>query len=482
MSGIFGSTILEVAIGLFFIYFLLSIVCSSVNEVVAGIFKLRSKYLERGITNLLCDHDLAENVLTHPLIKAMGNTRLEPRLIHGLVERFSGTGKAGLPSYIPARTFALALFDSLAPAIEGPATVDRLRQAAVDLGNRAARASGNVSAAAVAERRRSIGRALVNLIDASQSPHRAAVTVDQVRRLIDNFETATTGDPQAPARLKQAVDYAVLDAIAREARSLQASPPAQQLLDLIRTGQSSVNSTRAFVEGLPENTDDQKAVKARLWQAVTRTSGVLESVRREVLLVPDSDARKAVLALLATAQGDLDAARNSVEVWFDNAMDRVSGVYKRRTQVFLLTIALLISAVLGVDTIRIATTLAQNASLRAALVNEATRVTNSGSQQPAQEITPVLNQLKALNLPIGYDDYPGSPQSLVPSASWAQWATWIVDKLFGLLATTFAIALGAPFWFDVLTKASNLRTSGPPPAKPNSTPAASEPAESGSVV
>ncbi len=32
MGGLFGSTILEVALSLFFIYFLLSLMCSHINE------------------------------------------------------------------------------------------------------------------------------------------------------------------------------------------------------------------------------------------------------------------------------------------------------------------------------------------------------------------------------------------------------------------------------------------------------------------
>ena len=33
------------------------------------------------------------------------------------------------------------------------------------------------------------------------------------------------------------------------------------------------------------------------------------------------------------------------------------------------------------------------------------------------------------------------------------------QKVFGLLITIFAVTLGAPFWFDVLSKVANLRNS-----------------------
>jgi hypothetical protein len=37
-----------------------------------------------------------------------------------------------------------------------------------------------------------------------------------------------------------------------------------------------------------------------------------------------------------------------------------------------------------------------------------------------------------------------------------------LGKVLGLLVTAFALTLGAPFWFDLLGKVSNLRGSGPP--------------------
>jgi hypothetical protein len=39
----------------------------------------------------------------------------------------------------------------------------------------------------------------------------------------------------------------------------------------------------------------------------------------------------------------------------------------------------------------------------------------------------------------------------------------IFTKIMGLLLTTLAIFMGAPFWFDALNKISNLRSTGPRP-------------------
>jgi hypothetical protein len=49
----FGSVVLEVAIGLVFIYLLVSLMVTAVNEMIANLMKLRTKYLWRGIEAML---------------------------------------------------------------------------------------------------------------------------------------------------------------------------------------------------------------------------------------------------------------------------------------------------------------------------------------------------------------------------------------------------------------------------------------------
>ena len=99
----FGSTILEVAVGLLFVYLLLSLLCSAVAEYIEAKFNNRAKYLKEGITLLLND-------------TAGGGVDLAAQLYaHGLVRPFYRDGTK-LPSYIPARTFALALWNMASTA------------------------------------------------------------------------------------------------------------------------------------------------------------------------------------------------------------------------------------------------------------------------------------------------------------------------------------------------------------------------------
>ncbi len=123
----FNSTTLEVAIGMAFIYLLLSLFCTAFNEAIASILGSRAKNLEKGIQSLFTDGlmskggddgkgglapaiTLAEAIYDHGLVQSLyRSTAGEKRT--GLLSRL-GTN---LPSYIPSRTFSSALLDVLFP-------------------------------------------------------------------------------------------------------------------------------------------------------------------------------------------------------------------------------------------------------------------------------------------------------------------------------------------------------------------------------
>jgi hypothetical protein len=107
----FGSEILEVAAGLIFIYWLLSLICSTVNEGIAAVLSTRAKDLEKAIRTLLNDprgEGAAKAFYEHSLIKVLkkGNRK---------------------PSYIPPRTFGLVLKDILAGGGAPATTINGVR-------------------------------------------------------------------------------------------------------------------------------------------------------------------------------------------------------------------------------------------------------------------------------------------------------------------------------------------------------------------
>ena len=275
-----GSGILDVALALFFIFFLLSTISSYINEQIAAILKLRNSNLQKGIQNLLNQPGLVEKVMNHPLITGI-------------------TQGSSAPSYLPSNTFALALLQTLGPsALENP-------------------------------------------------------TVQKI--------------------------------------------------------------------GL----------------------GIL---RAKVSKMPETSSRDALLSLIDSANGDPEKLQKGIEDWFNAAMDRVTGVYKRQMGRITFLTALLITVILGVDTISIGNTLYRDQALRQA-IQGSIDVTKT-----PDGVQTIVKQLQGYNIPLGWEILPITP------LDWAK-------KIAGLLATTFAVSLGASFWFDLLKTFTNPRSSGPPPEK-----------------
>src|SRR5262249_15694233 len=113
-----NGTVLDVAVGLIFIYLMLSVACSLLNERIQSVLDARAKMLEVAIRKLLGDEHGSpfDGVKDHALVRALAH------------------GRIGMPSYLPASTFAHALFDTLVPADgEHPLTFKRLRDAILRL-------------------------------------------------------------------------------------------------------------------------------------------------------------------------------------------------------------------------------------------------------------------------------------------------------------------------------------------------------------
>jgi hypothetical protein len=173
---------------------------------------------------------------------------------------------------------------------------------------------------------------------------------------------------------------------------------------------------------------------------------------------------------LAAAGADLEMVETNVEKWFNDAMDRLSGWYKRYVIYFLLGLAVAVTIGFNVNSIRIATELWSQPQLQAAITAEAQATTTPTSTTAAASSrastvddlqsassTNVPAMKKALSdaetLPLGW--------GTVNQPSNVGWATAII----GWLITIVAISFGAPFWFDLLTRMNSLSLSGPPPSK-----------------
>jgi hypothetical protein len=216
------------------------------------------------------------------------------------------------------------------------------------------------------------------------------------------------------------------------------------------------------------------------------------------LRLQNEDLQGVLRTLFADSGGKLEEFRGRLERWFGQEMDRLSGWYKRRTKWFLFFWGLSLAVLLNVDAVLIVRTLWNDNTLRNAVVAQAEQavsatpatsgdasappttlpcpISSDGAEggpttttvpDPLECVAARIDQLRALQLPIGWPGWPldsavyGGDDRRTPHNP----GDWVL-KVFGLLVIAGAATQGGAFWFDLLGKVINLRMTGPPPPQP----------------
>jgi hypothetical protein len=208
----------------------------------------------------------------------------------------------------------------------------------------------------------------------------------------------------------------------------------------------------------------------------------LSGLRANIQNLQNADVQRVLLMAIDSAQGDLDAVRANLETWYDSAMERVGGWYKRSTQWVILLIALAVAIVGNVNTIVIANYLYRNDAARAAIAGRAS-LTTSDPKVLEQSHAQTKEMLADLELPIGWAKgfLAYEPEAVRTVHANLGVANDVLVVICGWLLTAFAATLGAPFWFDVLKKVMTIRTTlkgnvGPEAPPPRARPASRQPA------
>ena len=161
--------------------------------------------------------------------------------------------------------------------------------------------------------------------------------------------------------------------------------------------------------------------------------------------------------MIDNARGDIDAAREGIEAWFDDTMARVSGWYKRKAQIIIVFIAIGVTVALNANTITMGATLWKDPAVRAAAVAQATsdevtaETPGDDAQAKLDNAANAVDEVEKLGVPLG-----GLTQITASDVG------DVFRHAGGWFLTIVAISLGAPFWFDTLSRLSRLRNSGKP--------------------
>ena len=430
----FGSTILEVAIGVIFVYLFISLVCSAVNEIFSSIINKRGRNLFEGIKNLLNDPKftgLAQQLYSHGLVDGISQ---------GVADLKAHTR---LPSYMPSNTFSLALIDLLGSKGAADNWQDAINQKQKDL---------DAATASLAKS--------PDDPDLKKKKDDAQVALGQANSLAKRAAAARAAHSSAEEAALNVTGHKDTEALAAASTALEKALALGR--ELAAKHPDPLGNIQTAVEQLPDG-----HTKESLLVLVDKT-------RRETTLITNE--------IVSTGQ-QVEKLRQNVEDWFNQAMDRVGGWYKRWTQFVLVIIAFIVVGVANVDTIALVKRFNRDNTLRASIVSVAEKVTAPSAGNPTTDTKARDELFKAadsLKLPLGW--VVNTPPNETPEQKEYRLEQvpedglgWAV-KICGLLISILAVSQGAPFWFDTLNKFVNLRGAGTPPGEPKKS--APQPAKS----
>ncbi|MGZ3183771.1 MAG: hypothetical protein ACXU8N_15145 [Telluria sp.] len=179
---------------------------------------------------------------------------------------------------------------------------------------------------------------------------------------------------------------------------------------------------------------DPRHFTMALLDCIGSTPGNFAQLGRDIDALPDPQLRAALQAMYLRAGGELEAFHACLERWFDNAMERVSGQYKRMAVARSLLLSLLIAVLFNIDSVHLFQVLWYHPQLAGAISAAAPALDGAG-----------LAQFRGL--PVGWE---GAVS--VDATRAAGWALTASSSLFG-----------APFWFELLQRLVNMRGTGDRP-------------------
>jgi hypothetical protein len=451
------SQIIDVAIGMIFVFSLLSILVTQINSLILNVMNLRAKQLKEGLLNLVTDKELQAKILAHPLIRMVDETVRPQEKLNRQEQSDIVHSETTKVTYIAPSTFVEALLSLLA-----------------------------------AESDASIFLTLTEAINALPNDDNKVL----LREALRDFRSFGTTDT-------------------RQIRQLILQLPNETHKQILSYALEEVENA---LGRLP----------ARNGQLIP----LMEGIRK----IKDPAFKDAINTVLVTAQG-LDDARAKLQNWFNDGMDRISEVYKRRIQYISLIVGFILAFVLNADALQLANSFWEDPALRQAVAEtakqnigelesqinsiasatpapsiapvvpvspdatptqpdtlpeipgttseesntqraESAQAAEAAVQQSSQQVSDTVQKLLDLQLPIGWEFTPiteelvatsqlaGLPDprgnlrnvwNMVPGNT-PDWFSNIFRKLVGFIVTMVAVAQGAPFWFDLLRRLSGGNT------------------------
>ncbi len=171
-------------------------------------------------------------------------------------------------------------------------------------------------------------------------------------------------------------------------------------------------------------------------------------LKKLVGALPESEGKQAMLKWINQGVTNFNTLRARVNTYFTGLLDQAASKYKAHARSFVISFSILLTLILGTDSIQLAKDLWTNAELRALTAGQAQVVIEQGTEiLDFQAIIDALDQFSIIK--IGWWQL----EDALPNGSSAlAWVGFILLKLLGLSLTAVAVSQGSSFWYDLLKK------------------------------
>ena len=252
------------------------------------------------------------------------------------------------------------------------------------------------------------------------------------------------------------------------------------------------NFTAALLEKITFDPANPKSIAKNMDEFIEaiNKSNALSTEFQRVLLMYANDAKDTYGAVTEKTESEIDLFRWKIENWYNSSMDRITDALKKKySRPATLLVAIIVTVCLNADSISLAKYLYSNpeartkiamqaysASADSVLIKQVQQINIANADTSSKTMSP--QEIKN-NIVQKITDIDKAKQGLADVMP----LTWkagelkdangkislrlLFSKITGLLATILAIMMGAPFWFDMLNKISNLRSTGAKPASAN---------------
>ncbi|MDB5915851.1 MAG: hypothetical protein JWR40_85 [Massilia sp.] len=383
----FGSGVLDIVIGVVFVFLLVSLLVTTCNELIASLFRSRAKWLEYGVDRLI-GSPWARQLYGHPLIEGSA-TNWKPA--DPGKRPWFGSG----PSYIPSRAFANILMELLHGADNALRQTEAALQKTLEL--------ASVGATSVADITGAVDEMATSLPAIIPARVAAAIRTDLQRlsAILDRNDAGRLvgwlGELEGHTR---AITDPALVAVKTALAGLVADAKNGDL-GIAHIRQATLDAMNALPAGSAGAMAraDLNLVLTRL-DAGYSVADAAADVRRFIRGIPsgyvrhliedldDQKMRKALLTLFDDAGNDVEKFKQNIEVWFNSAMDRVGGWYKRRSQWVTGVISLVVVVAMNVDAMLIVRYLDAHPGVRDGLVTQAKAYADARAKDPAGAARP----------------------------------------------------------------------------------------------